>query len=74
MANYLLKAPDSQMERWKEAAKEAGYSFAEWLRAAADAQAGEAVPEKPKKRRKGAARTDLCEHRIPPTSHCAQCD
>jgi hypothetical protein len=85
VARYLLHADDVAMARWQGAAALAGVSFAEWLRLAAEerwertsgAHDRELVREavevaRPKK--KGAARTTMCEHRVPPGSFCKRCD
>ena len=40
MAEYLLRAPDTAMQEWREAAEKEGVSLAEWLRAAASVRAG----------------------------------
>lgn len=43
MARYLLKAPDEDMQRWKDAAAERGETFADHVRAAVEARSKEAT-------------------------------
>lgn len=90
MASYLLKASDRDMDGWKDAARRAGVSFADWLRAAASA-AALAEPEAEMRSPIGGVvsvssitpgspsaakrkRTGLCPHRRSPDEFCSRCD
>jgi hypothetical protein len=41
MAQYLLKAGDESMARWKQEAKDRGYSFADFVRGCLQAECAE---------------------------------
>lgn len=46
MKGYLLKAPEGQMARWKDAARESGLSFAEFCREALNEKCSRQFPGK----------------------------
>lgn len=79
-----IRVDDETRDRWTAAARDAGYQLHEYVRAAVDAQIDTETRPPPARRsrsKKAAAtvearapRTGLCEHRIPPTSHCSRCD
>jgi hypothetical protein len=88
-ATYLFKTNDADMAVFKAAAREAGVSFADWLRAAAWAQVEEDIvavpavvssapmPESeavPPSRPTFGPRTEMCIHRVPATAFCKTCD
>ncbi len=74
---------------WEAAARDCGYTLAEYVREAVDerveADSGSRKPKKGKAVKTamsvktdavktGTARTGMCEHRVPATSFCARCD
>lgn len=85
-----IRVDDETKQRWDAAARDAGYSLAEFVREAVDARiAADAPKPKAKKgnrqpgqigldptlRAAGMGRTTICEHRIPPTAFCTRgCD
>lgn len=83
-----LRLSEEKKARWAQAAKDLGYTLTEFIEGCVEAElAGSKVlnrsrptralsaeGRKDQKAKAKRARTDLCEHRIPPTSHCAQCD
>lgn len=80
-----IRVDDETRDRWTAAARDAGYQLHEYVKAAVDAQIDAETRPPPARRSRGkkggspagetrAARTGLCEHRIPPTSHCSRCD
>lgn len=85
-----FRAELDQLERWRAAAEQAGYSFSEFIKAALDSATevvegapphavDEAFSQRaaPRRRNGGSgkrARTQTCEHRIPAGAYCKRCD
>lgn len=78
-----LRVDDDRRAVWESAARDAGYTLAEYVReavderVAADAGSGRGKrPAKGKTREKPAetVRTGMCEHRVPAAAYCGRCD
>jgi hypothetical protein len=82
-ASYLLKAPQSEMDAWRAAAKAEGVSFAGWLRGAASARLGAAEAGRPivsevpsaamRSSKQRVAERAGCSARTPSGSWCKTC-
>lgn len=84
--HLALRVDDATKARWETAARDAGYSLADYVREAVNARVeadtAPVAPRKPKRAAKGAepaeparsTRVSMCEHRRPPETYCPKCD
>lgn len=86
--HLALRVDDETKARWEDAATDAGFSLAEYVRDAVDDRvAAEKAPAKPRSKRKTEPRSEpmktgapaktrsgMCPHRIAATSFCKTCD
>lgn len=73
-----LRVDDPTKERWQAAARDAGYSLSEWMKATLNDACS---PDRPKTRAQKKAEADApkvrtvrCPHRLLPDQFCRECD